>query len=155
MNLAVLKKTRRAPKVGDIFVMQPPDGQFLYGRVISVTAAIGPIMNCILIYVYRQRSAEKDVVPVLLRGQLLVPSMMTNRLAWARGYFEPVEHRPLTHMDQLPQHCFHDPDRGYFDEYSNQLPGPVEPVGTWGLHSFRTIDDEISKALGIPLAPDD
>jgi hypothetical protein len=38
MNLAVLKKTRRAPEVGDIFVMQPPDGQFLFGRVVDTNA---------------------------------------------------------------------------------------------------------------------
>ena len=29
----------------------------------------------------------------------------------------------------------------------------IEPVGVWGLDSYRTIDDAISEALGIPLAP--
>ena len=58
----------------------------------------------------------------------------------------------------LPVHCFvsnvyRDGPR-YFDEFRNQLPGPVPPVGVAGLHSYRTIDDEISRALGIPLAPD-
>ncbi len=83
MNLAVLKKTRRAPEVGDIFVMQPPDGQFLFGRVIDVAAEIGPMKDCILIYVYRSRASEKVPVPELLRGQLLgygfIESMVRER----------------------------------------------------------------------------
>lgn len=155
MNLAVLKKTRRAPEVGDIFVMQPPDGQFLFGRVIDVAAEIGPIKDCILIYVYRLRASQKVPVPELLRGQLLVPPMMTNKQPWTKGYFEHVENRPLSAMDRLPQHCFKDMRGWYFDERSRRLPGAIEPVGEWGLDSFRTIDDEVSKALGIPLSPDE
>ena len=42
----------------------------------------------------------------------------------------------------------------YFDEYSNKLAKPSSPIGDWGLDSYRTIDDAISEALGIPLAPD-
>jgi hypothetical protein len=71
------------------------------------------------------------------------------------SYFEFVENRPLTPMDRLPKHSFKDTRDWYFDEHGNRLPGPVEPVGQWGLHSCRTIDDELSKALGIPLAPDE
>lgn len=155
MNLAVLKKTRRRPEVGDIFVMRPPDDQFLYGRVISIDANPLGIGGGVLIYVYGARSREKTGVPKLLRGQLLVAPMMTNKQPWTKGYFEFVENRSLSSMDILPQHCFKDSRGWYFDEQGKRLPGPVEPVGQWGLHSYRTIDDEISKALSTPLAPDD
>lgn len=160
MNLAVLKKTRKSPEVGDVFVMLPPEGLFLYGRVVANDLSKGPMPNCILIYVYRARSKEKEAVPELLRGQLLVPPMMTNKRPWTMGYFETLQNRELGPMDRLPQHCFFSSPLvpggvgRYFDEHRNLLPGPIEPVGEWGLHSFRTIDDEISKALGIPLAPD-
>jgi len=155
MNLAVLKKSRRSPQVGDVFVLQPPDGLYLFGRVIDIAAEIGPFKSCVLVYLYRQRSSQKAPPPALLRGQLLVPPLMTNRLPWSRGYFELVESRPLTDMDRLPQHCFADLWGRYFDERSRRLPGPVEPIGQWGLESYRTIDDQVSEALGIPLAPDD
>jgi len=80
---------------------------------------------------------------------------MTNRLPWSKGYFEFVENRSLGPTDVLPQHCFKDDVRwGYRDERGDRLERPVEPGGEWGLHSYRTIDDEISKALGIPLAPE-
>ncbi len=154
MNLTVLKRTRRSPEVGDIFVMQPPDGQFLFGRVVDTAAEIGPMKSCVLIYVYRCRSSCKMPVPALLRGQLLVPPMMTNKRPWTMGYFEHVENRPLSVMDRLPLHCFKDTRGWYFDQAGKRLAVPVEPVGQWGLHSYRTIDDEVSKALGIPLAVD-
>jgi hypothetical protein len=156
MNLAVLRKTRRAPEVGDVFVMQPPDGWYLFGRVLDTNANPLGVGGAVLVYVYRIRSTAKKPVPELLREQLLIPPLMTNKQPWTKGYFEHVENRPLSPMDRLAQHCFRDDVRGGFrDEHGNRLQVAVEPVGDWGLHSFRTLDDEISKALGIPLTPDD
>jgi immunity protein 26 of polymorphic toxin system len=153
MHLTALQKSRRAPEPGDIFAMLPPDGRYLFGRVISTDSA-GPMgVGCVLVYIYAIRSDTKNVVPDLLRGQLLVPPLMTNKLPWSKGYFEHVEHRTLTPMDRLPQHCFRDTRDWYFDEHGNRLDEPTSPVGSWGLDSFRTIDDEVSRALGIPLAP--
>ncbi len=154
MNLAVLKKTRRVPEVGDVFVMRPDD-QYLFGRVVDTNANPLGVGGAVLIYVYRVRSQTRTPVPELLHEQLLVPPMMTNRQPWTKGYFEQVENRPLSAMERLPRHCFRDTRGWYFDEAGNRLTGPAEPVGQWGLHSYRTIDDEVSKALGIPLSPDD
>jgi len=154
MNLALLQKSRRTPQTGDIFAMYPPDGKFLYGRVIS-TDAPGPMRTgCILVYVYSVRSAMKIPAPTLLREQLLIPPVMTNRLPWSRGYFEHIENRSLLDTDRLAQHCFRDTRGWYFDEYGSRLQTATAPVGSWGLGSFRTIDDGISKALGIPLSTD-
>lgn len=154
MNLEVLKKSRRSPEVGDVFVMLPPDGAFLFGRVVDTNADPLGVGGAVLIYVYRVRSDTKTPIPELLRQQMLVPPMMTNKQPWTRGYFEHVENRPIDPRERLAQHCFVDTRGWYFDSTGRRLPGPTEPVGQWGLHSYRTIDDEISKALGIPLAED-
>ncbi|QGQ21151.1 hypothetical protein GC089_16365 [Cellulomonas sp. JZ18] len=155
-NLRVLKASRKKPRAGDLFVMQLPDGSHLFGRVISTDAQAGPSMpGAVLIYVYRQRFPGKDVPDrsALSRDHLLVSPMMTNHLPWSKGYFETVAHRPLEPGDVLPQHCFLSAARGrYFDERGNELPGPIEPVGDYGLHSYRTIDDAVSEALGLDLA---
>ena len=103
----------------------------------------------------RRHVTYRRLVFELLREQLLVPPMMTNDLGWTKGYFEFVEHRELSPLNLLPQHCFKDSDGRYFDEKSNRLRAPVEPVGQWGLQSFRTIDDDISKAIGIALVLDE
>jgi hypothetical protein len=155
MNLQILKKTRSLPREGDIFVMRPPDEKFLYGRVIS-TDAPGPTRGgCVLIYIYTPRTEHKLPVPNLSAKQLLVAPILTNNLPWTRGYFECVEQRPVERRDRLAQNCFKDWRGRYLDENGTELSSPTEPVGIWGLHSFRSIDDEVSRALGIPLAPDD
>jgi hypothetical protein len=155
MKLAVLKKTRVRPAPGDIFAMLPPDGLYLYGRVIATDANAGGFEGANLIYVYRARSKEKTAVPELFRAQLLLPPLMTNNLPWTKGYLEVVEHRSLSQLDRLPQHCFCDVRGWYFDEKGSRLAGLTQPVGGFGLHGFRSIDDEISRALGIDEAPRD
>lgn len=131
--------------------MAPPDGEYLYGRVISTDANPLGVGGAVLVYIYRARSKEKSNIPNLLREQLLVPPIMTNTLPWSKGYFEFVEHRPLTPIDRLRQHSFErawTSPKQYFDEQGNRLSAPVEPVGQWGLHSYQTIDEEIAAALG-------
>ena len=132
MNLSVLKRSRRAPNVGDIFVLLAADHLYLYGRVIATDVNAGGFPGSNLVYIYSPRSRIKHSVPVLQRGQLLVAPIMTNNLPWTRGYFELIENRPLSTMDRLRQHCFRDSRGWYFDEYGNQLQHPVEPVATGG-----------------------
>jgi len=156
-NLRVLKPVRKAPRAGDLFALQLAESLFLFGRVVSTEAIAGPSMpGAILIYVYRPRF-DSMAVPdrsELSPSRLLVPPLMTNRLPWSRGYFETVDHWALGPGDVLPEHCFLSAARGrYFDEAGKELPGPVEPVGDYGLHSFRTIDDAVSDALGIDRVP--
>lgn len=158
MNLALLKKNRN-PQPGDIFAMLPPDGLYLFGRCISRTAVVGAppnsIPNCSMIYVYSSRSKQKEDIPHLSPESLLLPPMLTNTLPWSCGYFERIARLPLQPEDLLEQHCFEDVVfGGYLDEQGMKIAGPVEPIGVSALKSYRTIDDAISKALGIPLAPD-
>jgi hypothetical protein len=156
-NLRVLQPSRKKLRAGDVFAMQMPDDLYLFGRVISTDAVIGPMTGIILIYIFRTRSEVKapprreDLRP----DNLLVSPILINRLPWSRGYFETIDHRPLEQEDLLKQHCFLSSVRGqYFDEKGHELPGPVEPVGSRGLNSFRTADDEISDALGFGRVPE-
>lgn len=155
-NLRVLETSRRTLRRGDVFALSPADGVFLFGRVIDLEASIGGFPG-ILLYVYDivRSTPEPPDVTTLTPARLLVPPMSTNRLGWSRGYFKTVLHADLRPGDTLRVHCFRDTLRGrYFDEHGRRLAQAVEPVGEWGLQSYRTIDDAVSAALGIPLAPD-
>jgi hypothetical protein len=44
VNLKLLRPSRKRLAAGDIFVMLPPDGKYLFGRVISTEARAGPSM---------------------------------------------------------------------------------------------------------------
>lgn len=153
MNLAVLRRSRHKPQPGDIFALRPPDGLFLFGRVIANDAKPVGDYDAILFYIYRVRSAEKRPIPELRPTDLLIPPQMTNLKPWTQGIFEHLENRPLTPDDCLPNHAFRDVmGRAPKDEHGRPVPGPVEPWGIFMLGSHYTVDNEVSQALGIPLA---
>ena len=158
-NLRVLRPSRKPPRPGDVFAMLPPGGQYLFGRVIATDASAGAFKPLLLIYIFSVRSPTMEMSDQgrLNPEDLLIPPIMTNRLPWIRGYFQTLGHRDLRSGDLLQVHCFRGQPRYgldvYYDEHSNPLPGPVSPVGEWGLHSFRSIDDQVSDALGVTRAP--
>lgn len=149
-NLEMLKRSRKKPQVGDVFAMLPPDGKYLFGRVIR-TDAMGP-MKALLIYIYAYRSEEKKPPQELTPRSLLIPPACTNALGWTHGRFETIENRPLETGDVLERHCFYADDR-YYDEDWQVIPERTEPCGFGGLVSYRFLDDEISDALEIPHVP--
>jgi Immunity protein 26 len=156
VNLKVLQKSRKRQADGDVFAARPPDERYIFGRVISTNAHVTAVLPAILIYIYKARSTSKKTPdPEAFRvDQLLIPPIMTNRRPWLEGYFETIGNRPLPPDEVLPRHCFKRNGGVYFDEQGNRLSSPNEPCGEWGLHSYRTIDDAISDALGIPQSPD-
>ncbi len=153
-NLQILAPSRKAPKAGDIFVCRPIGRGYFFGRVVATDARIRTMQDCTLLYVFRIESETKTPPERLSVMQLLVSPLMTNRLPWSRGYFETVAHRALEPGERLPVHCFHDLSfkryERYWDEYNHELPGKKVPCGTYALDSYRTIDEAISDALGIP-----
>jgi hypothetical protein len=155
-NLRVLKRSNKKPLPGDVFALSPLEGLFIFGRVIraDLPREQAPMPGAYLIYVYRHRSdVMRPSRSELHPGALLLPPLYINRMPWTKGYFQTVDNWPLAGDDLVAQHCFFSPDQGYFDEDFNRLPGPIEPCGDWGLNSYRTLDDAVSEALGIPSAP--
>lgn len=161
-NMSILEPSRRPQRVGDVFTLRPGSRPYLFGRVIRTDANAGGFPNSNLIYIFRVESdrPEPPDRAMLRPDHLLVPPIMTNRLPWSRGYFRTIASWPVGPGEALKHHCFEEPGRPpeyphrYFDEDGKRLPRRVEPCGDWGLHSFLTIDDAVSQALGIPLAAD-
>lgn len=153
-NLRVLRPSRERLAPGDVFALSPQKDRYLFGRVVRTDAiCLGP--GAILIYLYRAESPTTTPPAVLSHEELLTPPILINRLPWSRGYFETIENRPASD-DVYPRHCFRDSRGRFFDEFRNELKEPSRgvPVGDAGLHSLRTVDDIVSKTLGIPLALD-
>ena len=153
--MIVLKRSRRLPEAGDIFVYRIKGHPFGYGRVIRTGTRIGDFTDVVLLYIYRSFSMDKLKVPGISKRRLLIPPLGTNRRPWTMGYFETIACRPLDTQDVLPVHCFRD---DAYDRYVNENGIPLkkksDPCGVYGLDSFRTIDARISYALGIKPAPD-
>lgn len=155
-NMKVLKKTRKKVNLGDIFSFQILEGKFHWGRIVSLTANVGGFDDCVLIYIYATTTKDGQTVPSSLNvDDLLLAPIATNELPWKKGYFQLVDNQELTNTDLLAVHCFYDVlFKKHFDDAGNQLDKPYEPCGISGLDSYLTIDDKISEALGLELAPD-
>ena len=151
--MQVLKRTRRKICQGDIFVFKlNHENIFRFGRVIKESVKIGGFDNLILVYIYKAVSPSKENIPFLNPCELLIPPFATDRMPWTSGYFENIESRPLVSGETLSKHHFKAFGGRFFDDDGNPVTSPNEPIGTWGLHSIRSIDNEISDALGIPWA---
>jgi hypothetical protein len=109
-----------------------------------------------LIYIYKDRSSDPRLDrEKLWPSRLLLPPIWTNSLGWSRGYFKNVDHIDVDAQRYLPKHCFwRVASKQYVDETGKPIPNRVEPCGSWGLVSYRWIDDHVSDAVGIARAPD-
>jgi Immunity protein 26 len=149
--------------------MQLPDRSFLFGRVVralDLAAFSGVDSNeesqyvGYLVYVYSYRR-DSPAAPENLRvTDLLIAPQVINRLGWSRGYLQTIEHRPLTDTETLPVHVFKDlrqPPR-FYDEHGTEVSAKraarARFISQSGAGNYRTLDDQISEALGLPLAPD-
>lgn len=153
-----LRRSRKKPQPGDIFVFKMPKFDYVFGRVICTDAEVDRIPGLILIYIYKAFSKDKNKIPQLDKNNLLVPPIIMNWQGWLQGYFETILNKPITKDDVLPKHCFKSTilkKLRYLDEYNNELSNPIEPCGQYGVSNHRVTDDEVSTALDIPLAPKD
>jgi hypothetical protein len=160
-NLQVLRPSGKSLKPGDVFTMQLPSLGYLFRRIISTTARWsstpdGGSTN--LVYVFKHQSPSKTMPDRshLQSDQLLIPPQLINRLGWSRGYFETLGNLPFGPGEVLPVHCFETRQyRGgprWFNERAEELQAPVPPVGIWAGGNYRTLEDRMCDALGIPLA---
>ena len=156
INMRKLRKAGRKPTAGDVFAVGLPTDDFVFGRVIAGPLPLerAPMPGAYLVYVYRHRSKtpEPDLAKLRPDDLLLAPRFI-NQLGWTKGYFLPVACGAIEEGDRLPQHCFRSWSGDFLDENGRKVPGPSGPCGFWGLGNHRTLDNEISEALGIPLAP--
>lgn len=65
-------------RAGDVFSLSPRDGLYLFGRIISTEAVVGPMQGLNLIYLYDVESDRLEPPPdnSLTVARLLVPPMM-------------------------------------------------------------------------------
>ncbi len=160
MNLVFLKKSRKKPTVGDVFVFQlifEPE-QYRFGMVVSTTAIFSSFTNVILVYIYDHLGSSKTDFPDFESKNLLIPPGGINALGWSRGFFETVMHLDLDKHSEykFPQHHFRGVARRsvYYDEFNNEIANPIEPIGDRGLSNYKVIEDAVCRKLGYPLAKD-
>ncbi|MBS3120747.1 hypothetical protein J4420_03450 [Candidatus Woesearchaeota archaeon] len=153
--MSLFSKSRKKPRIGDVFVLSFPGGMYCFGRVIQNNAIMckAPIFN--LVYIYKYIKKDKNDVPQDLGVQnLLLPPIVTNNQGWLRGYFETIKTVDIHEGEVLPIHCFENDDFSpakYFDEDEKELNTKYTICGSYGLASFWYVYKQVSKKLNLPL----
>lgn len=156
-HLIPMKKTRKKPKTGDVFIVQPIEGVYYYGKVIEeshdCSFQIGS--GWPLIYLYEEHSNEL-IMPETLSNILVAP-LITNYRPWSMGYLYTIGNIPVTKKEMELDCGFEDcllTDFNYSNCFYRNVKGEKinhKPKYTtiFGLSSFSGINYELCKALGI------
>lgn len=152
-NLCVLKRTRKKPQVGDIFVFQlkPLPECYFFGRVVKIDTKIGNIDNTVLIYIYKSTSPNKLTIPNLELNDLMSAPLGISAQLWLDGYFETVSSNAVEAEHVFKKHCFKSLSRAgvFYDEYGNRLTESFEPCGDWTMGWHLVVDRIASNFAGI------
>ena len=154
INLEILKRTRKTPKPGDVFVFKLKQENFYrFGKLIRDDTSIGNFENVLMIYIYKARSKHKNKIPNLDHNKLLLPPLgLTNQL-WTQGLVENIGFEKVTKENTLQPNVFRNPGRidiPFCDEDGNPVKNPIEPIGLYAEGNVRTFDNKISRRLGYP-----
>ncbi|MDD2717660.1 MAG: Imm26 family immunity protein [Candidatus Wallbacteria bacterium] len=142
-------------RTGDIFyfqLKQKPD-LYWFGRVVNNNAKIMNYSGITMVYIYSQPSRSADKLPELKPDKLLIPPQFINRIGWSKGYFVTILNKPIESNDLLPVNCFFNSiTKKNFDDNGKEVNDPKPPFGFQSIGNYRTIEDDVCEALGIPLS---
>lgn len=150
MRLVPMKKSRKRPVVGDLFLVQPKDGLFFAGKVLKteLESADPFIKGAMLVFLYGQPSYEEKLPEQLDSEKLLIPPFMITNHPWTKGQFVTVENRELTQEEHDLDYGFIQPSRGrYVDEYGNPLEHVPKVYSIYGLCNALFVENRIGEYL--------
>ncbi|MDD3120132.1 MAG: Imm26 family immunity protein [Candidatus Gracilibacteria bacterium] len=147
--LCIGSPSRKKTNVGDIFVVSPKEGMYLYG-IVAKKAIIDSDTPFNLIYIYNYVSDAIKIPEVLSSKDLLIEPRIVNNLGWSRGYFKTIGNIPVEQIDLLEDHGFYDDIktwRRYFDEFGQEMDHVPKNTSEYTLGNYLTTGDRIFKAL--------
>lgn len=150
IQLIPMKKSRKKPCDGDIFVLQPFPRRFYYGKVIQtdLQSTDSFIRGMLLIYIYNYNTTEKKIVDHLEEKDLLIAPMVVNKQPWMKGFFETIGNVEVTETEKNVDFGFWDVLRDcYVDTAGRRLEAPPRYCSTYGLGSYGAVAKEVLHAI--------
>ncbi|MZP30341.1 hypothetical protein GTO91_11525 [Heliobacterium undosum] len=163
--LVKMKPSRKKPKSGDVFVIQPKEGIYVYGKVIKADLASPSafIQGQYLVFIYHT-VCEKIVQPVELNPQkLLFQPLIVSKLGWTMGFYQTVYSTKVTQEDHAVDYGFYDADElnvpiknieKFVDEECQPLGYQPKLWDQYALSSYGYIGRLVHKALALHVAED-
>lgn len=149
-ELIPMGRSRKAPKEGDVFLVQPFPQAYYCGKVIrtQLESKDSCVRGMNLIFLYDKRT-DGQTLPHRLDGEeLLIPPVIINRLPWSRGYFETVGNAPVTQRERSLSYGFWSFREKRFVDVQG-LPLDREPRywSDYGLAGYALVGEKIQAAL--------
>jgi hypothetical protein len=150
VKLVAMKRSFKEPQTGDIFVLQPLERVYYYGKVIEskVDSKYLGFKSWYLIFIYNLKTAEtiKDID--LNDIPLLIAPMVVNKRPWTMGYFVTISSSSISKYDIAIDYGFWSESRNkYFDLRGNEMSYKPYYSGVFGLGSYGAVAHEIGKVL--------
>lgn len=142
--------SRKGPKEGDIFVIQPKKDIYLFGKVIRTKIPNkDPMINgWSLIYLYQSSSKDIETPGNLTDRELLIPPKIVNNQGWSKGYFYTIGNSPLKSADYIQNYGFWDiVTKQYVNEEGDPLSIEPEIYGDYGLGSYGSVAYDVNQAI--------
>lgn len=149
-QLIAMKKTRKAPTEGDIFVLQPLSNIFYFGKVIqtNLVSKDSFINGMTLIYIYDNCSQNKEIPENLENSIFLVPPIIVNNQPWQRGYFETICNTAVLEKEKKINYGFWDVlKKEFVDVSGKRLRSEPAWWSIYGLGSYGIVGKEVQKAI--------
>lgn len=149
-HLIPMCRSRKKPKAGDVFIVQPEKGIFYFGKVIQtdIVSSDSFINGMSLIYIYNRRSSQKNMTLGIETEELLIPPIVVNNQPWVKGYFETIGFEPVTvSEEQIDYGFWHVLKKEYVDLNGLSLSRVPKYSSIFGLGSYGIVGKEVQKAI--------
>lgn len=150
-ELLPMQKTRKRPKIGDVFVVQPLRDRYYFGKVLETNIQGTNVMfeGMVLICLYDHVSEDRMLPESLDAYPLRISPTVVNYQGWLKGYFETVGNIPLSEREKNLDYGFYEredpvelieeeiPKRTtYIDLHGNPLNRVPQYSSSTGLYSY-------------------
>lgn len=149
-ELLPIKRSRKKPKIGDIFVIQPKKSVYFYGKVIEVNDEFqGFPVDALVILIYKNSSTRLEMPDYLSPNDLLIPPQIVNLRGWTMGYFYTLGNMELTSEEKKLDYGFKDlkVKPCFLNSMGEKLNHEPSIVGIYAIGSYGSIAYEVTKAL--------
>lgn len=148
--LVKMQPSRKRRKEGEVFVIQPKEGLYYFGKVVRTKIPSKAIMvnGWHLIYIYDYSSHTTDIPKDLSHNSLLIAPHIVNNQGWLKGYFQTVDIQPVTENERKVDYGFWDiKTKEFVNEEGKSLRNKPRINGDFGIGSYGSVADEVKKVL--------
>jgi hypothetical protein len=147
-----MKTSRKKPKNGDIFVVQPNSKVYYYGHVIETNIqSKNPFINgmcLVFIYNYKTNELLLPGIKDLERNGLLIPPVVVNYRGWTKGYYFTIGNLPSEQIKTKYDYGFWSTiTRRYYSLTGEELKHRPQYRDIYGLSSYGYIGRTIHRLL--------